>query len=136
MILSAFMYAVSTIIFKDSLKDSDEFDLLYFQNAVGGIIFLPFVVAGIIVAPLRDTALALLYGAGVGALGFGLFFFSMKRMPLFRYSAISYMEVLFGLLLGVLFLGETVAINQVFGVAAIVAGSYIAQRLRVSEVEK
>lgn len=136
MILSAFMYAVSTIIFKDSLKEADEFDLLYFQNAVGGLVFLPFMLAGIPSAPIGHTALALVYGAGVGALGFGLFFYAMKRMPLFRYSAISYTEILFGLALGVFFLGESVSVNQIFGVAAILAGSYIAQRLRMTEAER
>ncbi len=131
MIVSAFLYAVSTIIFKQALKDMRETDIMYFQNGAGAIIFLPFLIAAIHGAEPSQVALGLLYGLAVGFAGFGLFFVAMKRLPLFQYSALSYTEILFGLAFGILFRGDVLRVTQVLGVLFIVAGSYAAQRLRV-----
>lgn len=131
MIVSAFLYAVSTIIFKQALKDMRETDVMYFQNGAGAIVFLPFLLAAIPGAEPSQVALGLLYGLAVGFAGFGLFFVAMKRLPLFQYSALSYTEILFGLAFGILFRGDILRVNQIFGVVFIIAGSYAAQRLRI-----
>lgn len=130
MILSALIFAGANIIFKEALSVVSEIDTLYFQNAVGAIIFLPFLVAEIPGAPLAHLGIGILYGIVVGLVGFGLFFVGMKRLPLFQYSALSYTEVPFGLLLGIVFAGEHMKTNQVAGVTLIITGSFLAQRLR------
>ena len=132
MIVSAFLYAVSTIIFKQALRDMRETDVMYFQNGAGAIVFLPFLLAAIPGAEPGQVALGLLYGLAVGFAGFGLFFVAMKRLPLFQYSALSYSEILFGLAFGILFRGDILRLNQIVGVLFIVAGSYAAQRLRIA----
>ena len=135
MIVSAFLYAISTIIFKQALKDMRETDIMYFQNGAGAIIFLPFLIAAIPGAEPGHVALGLLYGLAVGFAGFGLFFVAMKRLPLFQYSALSYTEILFGLAFGIMFRGDVLRVTQVLGVIFIVAGSYAAQRLRVKGLD-
>ncbi|HWP68158.1 MAG TPA: DMT family transporter [Rectinemataceae bacterium] len=130
MILSALLFAGTAIIFKDALKEVKETDTLYFQNGMGALVFLPFLLSEIPNAPSAHLAIGLLYGFAVGLVGFGLFFYAMKRLPFFQYSALSYCEVPIGLFFGVVFLGEGIRLSQAIGVVMIVAGSFAAQRLR------
>ncbi|GAB6275640.1 MAG: hypothetical protein SAMD01599839_01800 [Rectinema sp.] len=128
MIASALIFAVTNIIFKQALSVISEIDTLYFQNAIGGIIFLPFLIAEIPHAPLSHLSIGIFYGVAVGLVGFGLFFVGMKRLPLFQYSALSYSEVPFAVLLGIAFRGEKMTALQGLGMALIVLGSFLAQR--------
>lgn len=132
MIASAFIFAWSTIIFKGALAEIEEIDAVYFQNGVGAIVFLPFLLAELPGAPPAHIALGLLYGLAVGLVGFGLYFVGMKRLPLFQYSALSYFEIPSGLLMGMLFKGEAMTIGRAVGVALIFAGSFTAMKLRLS----
>lgn len=130
MIASACMFAATAIIFKGALDKVHETDALYFQNAIGALVFLPFLAVEAAGVPAADLLLGAVYGTTVGLFGFGLFFFAMKRLPLFQYSALSYSEVLIGVAIGVGVLGESLAVNQIVGAAMIIASSFIAQRLR------
>ncbi len=130
MIASAFLFAATVIIFKGALDRVQETDALYFQNVVGALIFLPILLAEIARVPARDLALGLGYGASVGLVGFGLFFFAMKRLPLFQYSALTYTEVIVAMTFGVTILDESLRFSQVLGAAMILAASFIAQRSR------
>jgi drug/metabolite transporter (DMT)-like permease len=129
MILSAFMFAGTNIMFKQAVSVMSEVDTVYFHNAVGGILFLPFLLAEIPAVPLAHLGIGLFYGAAVGFIGFGLFFVGMKRLPMFQYSALSYSEIPIGLLFGILFAGESLVWNQGLGVIFILAGSILAQKL-------
>ncbi|MDD3981006.1 MAG: DMT family transporter [Spirochaetia bacterium] len=130
MIVSAFVYAITAVMFKEALKEVKEVDTIFFQNAAGGIVFLPFLVAEIPGASLAHLGLGALYGLMVGYIGFGLIFFGMKRLSLFHYGALSYTEVPFGVLAGVLVLGESIRLNQLAGIVLVLGGSFMAQRLR------
>ena len=132
MIASALMFAATNIIFKQVLTVMSEVDALYFQNAIGAIVFLPFLLIEIPHAPLAHLGIGIFYGVAVGLVGFGLFFVGMKRLPLFEYSALSYTEVPFAILMGIIFRGETMTIVQGLGMILIVLGSFLAQRSRLS----
>jgi drug/metabolite transporter (DMT)-like permease len=130
MILSAFIFAGTNIMFKQAVSVMSEVDTVYFHNAVGGLVFLPFLLSEISSVPLSHVGVGFIYGAVVGLVGFGLFFVGMKRLPMFQYSALSYSEVPIGVLFGVLFASEALVWNQAAGVALIIAGSFLAQKLR------
>lgn len=130
MIASAFLFAATVIIFKGALVTMRETDALYFQNAVGAIVFLPFLLAEAGGMSIVDLSLGLAYGASVGILGFGLFFYAMKRLPLFQYSALTYTEVIVAMTFGLTILGESLFTNQILGAAMIIAASLVAQRTR------
>jgi drug/metabolite transporter (DMT)-like permease len=130
MILSAFVFAGTNIMFKQAVSVMSEVDTVYFHNAVGGLVFLPFLLSEISSVPLSHVGVGFIYGAVVGLVGFGLFFVGMKRLPMFQYSALSYSEVPIGVLFGVLFASEVLVWNQAAGVALIIAGSFLAQKLR------
>jgi drug/metabolite transporter (DMT)-like permease len=135
MILAAALFAMTVIIFKKALAKVHETDALYFQNAIGALVFFPFLLSELGGASSPDLLLGLGYGLAVGLIGFGLFFVGMKRLPLFQYSALTYSEVLFGVCLGVVVLGEGFRPNQIAGAAMILCSSFIAQRLRASPAQ-
>jgi len=130
MIASAALFATTSIMFKKALATVHETDALYFQNAVGALVFCPFLVAELGSAPPIDLALGLLYGFSVGLVGFGLFFFAMKRLSLFQYGALAYTEVLIAVLLGALVFGERLGASQLVGALMVVAASFLSQRAR------
>jgi drug/metabolite transporter (DMT)-like permease len=130
MIASAAGYAVTVILFKKALESVGEADVVYFQNVVGAVVYLPFLIAGIVSAPARDIALGVVYGGTVGLLGFFCYFFAMKRLPIFQYGALAYTEVPIGMILGVLILGEGFVPNQLVGAIIVITASLLAQRLR------
>jgi len=133
MIVASAAFAVTVIMFKDALASVRETDAVYFQNAVGAVVYLPFLIAELGSAPLIDIAIGAGYGASVGMAGFFFFFFAMKRLPIFQYGALAYSEVPIGVLLGVLVLGESFAPNQLAGAVIVVVASFLAQRMRSAE---
>lgn len=130
MIASSAGFAVTVMLFKEALKSVGEADAVYFQNAVGALVYLPFLIAEIGSVPGRDIGLAAVYGASVGMVGFFCFFYAMKRLPIFQYSALAYTEVPIGVMYGVLLLGEGLAVNQLVGAAMVITASFLAQRQR------
>jgi len=130
MIASAFLFAATVILFKGALATVHESEVLFFQNVVGGLVFLPFLLVELRQIPAANLALGALYGASVGLLGFGCFFFAMKRLPLFQYSALAYSEVIIAVGFGVAILGESLAPNQALGGAMTLTASFLAQRSR------
>jgi drug/metabolite transporter (DMT)-like permease len=134
MIASAFIYAWTNIMFKDVLSIMSEVDTLYFQNVIGALVFLPFLIVEIPKAPFSHLGIGVCYGVAVGCLGFWILFYSMKRMPIIQYSALSYSEVPFAVLFGILFRGEQFSVSQGIGMLLIVLGSFLSQRVRTSSV--
>jgi len=132
MIVSALIFGGTNVIFKQVLTRISEIDTLYFQNGIGALVFLPFLIAEAPHAPLSHLGIGIFYGLAVGFIGFGLFFVGMKRLSLFQYSALSYSEVPFAMLLGIAFKGETMSATQGLGMALIVVGSFLAQRSRTN----
>lgn len=130
MILSAAGFAFTAILLKDALKSVGESDAVYFQNAVGAVVYVPFLIAGLPAAPVRDIVLGIAYGGMVGLAGFLCFFYAMKRLPMFQYAALAYTEVPISVMIGVCVLGESFTINQFIGASMVITASFIAQRLR------
>lgn len=127
MILSAFILAISTLIFKDTLKESSEGEVLYFQNAIGALIFIPILLMEIPGAEPLAISTGLFYGFTVGIIGFGLFFFALKRLPIFQYGALGYTEVFFGVLFGIFLLGEDLRWNVIAGAILILTSSFLSR---------
>ncbi|MDA3811659.1 MAG: DMT family transporter [Spirochaetaceae bacterium] len=127
MILSAIIFSISIVIFKDALADNSEGEVLYFQNALGALIFVPILFMEIPGVPLPDILTGLFYGLSVGVLGFGFFFFALKRLPIFQYGALGYIEVFFGVLYGIVLLGEDLRWNIILGAVLILVSSFLSR---------
>jgi len=127
MIASALIFSISTLIFKGALADHSEGEVLYFQNALGALIFLPILLAEIKGIPARAVLTGIFYGFSVGIVGFGCFFIALKRLPIFQYGAMGYIEVFFGVLYGILLLGEDIRWNIIVGALLILVSSFLSR---------
>ncbi len=127
MISSALLFSASVLIFKDALADHSEVEVLYFQNALGAVIFLPFMLAEIPATAPLETGVAVLYGLLVGIVAFGCMFYAMKRMPVFQYGALTYLEVIFGVILGMLFLQEGFNLFKGLGILMVLSASVLSR---------
>jgi drug/metabolite transporter (DMT)-like permease len=133
MMLSALILAGTLIIFKSTLQHISETDTLFYQNGIGALIFLPFLFAEIPSVQPSHLALGVLYGFLVGVCAFGLFFYALKRLSVFQYSAMTYMEVFFGLLFSLVILREELTANLASGVLMVLTASFLAQQSKLEE---
>jgi drug/metabolite transporter (DMT)-like permease len=126
MTASALLFAWTTLIFKKNLSGVGETDTVFFQNVLGALIFFPFLMTELPSLSGSQIFLGILYGFLVGLTAFTLFFYALKRLPLFQYSAMAYIEVLFGLVFSVVFLFETITWNMIAGAMLVVGASFMA----------
>lgn len=129
MILSALIFSISTLIFRDALTSMNEPEVLYFQNIAGALIFLPILFVESRGVPLIEILKGILYGGSVGLLGFGCFFYALKRLSLFHYSSLTYIEVFFGVFIGVLVLSEPLHGSMVLGGLMIILASFLSRMI-------
>jgi drug/metabolite transporter (DMT)-like permease len=129
MILSALIFSISTLIFKEALVDHSEGEVLYFQNALGAVLFIPILLLEIPGMPLTSILTGIFYGFSVGIVGFGCFFIALKRLPIFQYGALGYMEVFTGVLFGILLLGEEIRWNILLGASLILITSFLSRMI-------
>ncbi|MBN1646905.1 MAG: DMT family transporter [Spirochaetales bacterium] len=127
MMLAALLYAVMVLLFKSVVREAGSIRTIFFQNLPGAVVYLPFIIAAFPAPGARDIILTVTYGIMIGLIEFFLFFFALKRLPVFEYSAMCYMEVVFGIIFGILVLGEHPTWNMYIGAGTIVAASLLAQ---------
>jgi len=127
MVASALIFSISTLIFKGVLADHSEDEVLYFQNALGAVILIPILITELPGIPLKAILTGIFYGFSVGIVGFGCFFIALKRLPIFQYAAMGYIEVFFGVLFGILLLGEDIRWNIIVGALLILVSSFLSR---------
>ena len=115
MLISAITFSLSMIIFKKEAINYSRIETVFYQNFLGGIIFLPFIFINKPLPNFNQTVLGLMYGILVGIVAFILFFYSLKRLKVSYYSVLTYLEVPIAVILGIIFFKETVTINMVIG---------------------
>jgi drug/metabolite transporter (DMT)-like permease len=126
-IMSALLYAIFNQLLKPALNDTGIIPAIFYQNAAGAIVFLPFLVSAFSRPTFTDISLSLLYAVLIGLVAFPLFFYALSRLPVFEYSALCYMEVFFGIAFSIIFAGETPLWNTYAGAVLIVGASFLAQ---------
>lgn len=127
MILSSILFSLSTIIFKDTLEDHNEGEVVYFQNALGALFFMPFLIIESLNAPPLDIIFGLVYGVSVGIAAWALFYAALKRLPIFQYGILSYSEIFFGVLYALLLFGEKPGGLSMSGIALILTASVLSR---------
>lgn len=133
MIGSAAVYALTVIIYKKHMREYSVFELVFYQNVVGALAFLPFLFLSARVIPVRDAAIAAGYfGLVVGTGAFLLIFYALKRLSTIHFSLAHYAEVLFAVPYGILFLGESLTWSMVLGGALIVLAGWLLIRQKSS----
>ena len=130
MILSAFIFSLAVLLNKKALSGYSEGEVVYFQSSLGALVFIPILIREISMYKGQDMISGSVYGFLVGIVAFMLFFYALKRVSVFHYSIMTYSEIVFAVLFGIVFLDETLAVNQVAGMIIVVVSSFAAHRVK------
>ena len=122
---SSFIYAISIIIFKSSSHHYSTVELVFFQNLVGAILFLPlFLIAGI-VPDVKDWTISIGYAMLMGILVFNMIFYGLKALPASTTSMIMYLEFVSAILLGVFLMDDPFTWNMGLGALCIIVSTLL-----------
>jgi len=125
---SAFFHAVTVILFKSEGDNFSKNEILFYQNIIGFLVLIPFFQYS--EATPTDYLLGISYGALVGIVGYGLFFYGLKKLMASTASAIMYMEVVSAVILGYLFLGERLSSSMLIGGVIVVGSSFLLGQIK------
>jgi drug/metabolite transporter (DMT)-like permease len=129
MLLSAILFSLTAVIFKKELANYSKLETIFYQNLVGAMIFLPFIIAIRPLPTISQIGIGTVYGFSVGILAFLLFFYALKKLKMSHYSLLTYWEVPVAILFGVLFFGENITVNMIVGgVLIIISGLLLKKR--------
>ncbi len=128
MLLSAFLFSLSYIIYKTEIQNYHRNEVVFYQNVVGGFIFLPFFLINGIWPTTSDWVLGLTYGTVMGVLVFNFFFYGLKYLPASKASALGYFEIVSAVTVGVVFLGEALTLPFLIGGSLIITSILLLRR--------
>lgn len=124
MLLSAAIYALTSVILKQQLEKHSGLETIFYQNLVGALIFL-FLFLNNPLPSLAQTTIGITYGFLVGIVAFMLFFHALKQIKVSHYSLMSYWEVVAAVFFGVLLFDETFSINILIGGIMIILAGFL-----------
>ncbi len=112
---SALLYSISYIIYKTEIHNYTRNEVIFYQNLVGGFIFLPFFVLNRPFPGMIDWGYATTYALVMGVLIFNFFFYGLKYLNASKASVIGYFEIVSAVLSGVLVMHEEISYHIVLG---------------------
>ena len=115
MLISAAISGIVLVIFKKEMSKFTKYETVFYQNLVGSIIFLPAIFINNPIPTITQTSVALIYGLLIGVVSYTLFFSALKKIKVAIASYLSYIEVLVGVVLGILFFKEVLTWNMLMG---------------------
>ncbi len=129
-LLSALISGLMMVILKRELESHTRFEVVYYQNLIGGIIFLPFLFFNTPFPTIWQFSVATFYAILIGVVGFALFFSGLRKLSTSTASGLAYMEVISGIALGVVLFHETISWNMIAGGILILLSVFLIQRLK------
>lgn len=118
-ITASIIYSLTLIIFKKESENHSNYEKVFYQNALGAIIFLPF----IFFYPFPKislVAVGILQAVLIGLVGFMLFFSGLKKVSASTASFLCYVEIVSAIFLAFIFLGELPTWNVFIGGSLII----------------
>ncbi|WP_074407956.1 DMT family transporter [Aquimarina megaterium] len=125
---SAIGYAVNVMIFKSEMNNYTKHEIIFYQNIMSALIFLPFFIIDFPNLTGYDMGWGTLLGILVGTIAVSLFFYGLRYLKASVTSSIMYIEVLSGTILGYFFFKDTLNANMVIGGILIVLSSFYIMR--------
>lgn len=122
---SAFVYAFTVIIYKTESNNYSRNELIFYQNLVGGLVFLPFLFSEWQGIEIEHLCVGIFYACMIGILVFNLFFFGLKYLKASTASTIMYLEVVSAIILSYLILGDLISFRMFIGGILIILGSFL-----------
>ena len=120
---SAFFYSLMVIIFKYESDHYQPGESVFYQNLVGSLVYLPFIIINEPRPNSLDWALSSTHGVVVGILVFYCFFFGLKHLKASTTSMITYLEIVSAVCVGVIFFDEVLSWNIMLGGALIIGST-------------
>ncbi|NND07727.1 MAG: EamA family transporter [Saprospiraceae bacterium] len=112
---AALLYSFSYIIFKTEIQNYTRNEVIFYQNLVGGFVFLPFFLFNRPFPDLGNWTYATTYALVMGVLIFNFFFYGLKYLNASKASVLGYFEIVTAILSGVLILHEELSYNMILG---------------------
>lgn len=115
MFMVAILNATVLTVFKGKLRKHEPEEILLYDNSIGALIFLPFLLADVPNLNLQSLLFGTVYGFLIGFAGYYLLYFGLSRVKASVASILSYTEVVTAGLLGVVVFSETLSLRMVAG---------------------
>ena len=111
----AFFYSLMVIIFKSESQNYRIGESIFYQNFVGAIFYLPFILTNFPTPTKLDWALSMTHGIGIGVIVFYCFFYGLKRLKASTTSMITYLEIISAVTIGIIFFDDVLTWNMILG---------------------
>lgn len=118
LLVHSIIYAITFMMFKKA-EEYTPWQMIFFQNLAGAIIFLPFIFFAF--PGLGAFSVASVWAILAGLIVFGLIFTALKKLPASTVGGVAYIEVVSATFLGFLLLGERPELVTWIGGALIMA---------------
>ena len=128
MLLSAFVYAVTVVLYKKESPKYSNWSIVFHQNFIGAVVFTVIFLFFPEKPNLEENMIAVLYAFLVGVIGYGLFFSALKEIKASTASVMAYIEVISAVLFGVYLFNETLTWNVVIGGLLIIGTSFLLKK--------
>ena len=128
MLVSAALFAVMIIIFKKLSITHSNFEIIFYHNMIGAVVFLPFLFINRPLPTITQSGVAVVYALLIGFLAYIPYFFGLKYIKTSSISLLSYLEVVSGILFGIILLHETLMPNTIIGGVLIVGSTLLIKR--------
>lgn len=127
--LSAALLYTTVIFLNKSVKGLSGYDRTIVQLISSGMVLIPFVIVrqNIHFSSTNSLVFVLILGIIHTALAYLLYFGGIKDTPVHSAAVLSYIDPISALVLGALFLGETMSLIQGLGGALILISTFFAQ---------
>ncbi|GLR16809.1 DMT family transporter [Portibacter lacus] len=122
---AAIIFAYIVILMKKMSDGYGRVEILFYQNFIGVILFLPFFMMDLPNVSLPNLGFGVAYGIVIGVVVYYLFLYGLKRMKASIASALMYVEIPSTIFFGWLILDETLSINFLIGAVMIVISSVL-----------
>ena len=124
---TAFIYAMTVVIFKKESVSYTPIELIFYQNIAGIFIYFPFLLLNPWPSP-SDWTIASAHATLLGVVAFFCFFYGLSRLKASTASLLAYIEIVSALLFGTLWLKEELTLNMIIGGAFIVGSTALLKR--------
>lgn len=119
MVASAAIYALTIIIYKKESEKYSPYEMIFYQNVVGAVFFLPFLFINQPLPTLPQVGIVAIYSILIGLVGFALFFSALRKANASTISILSYVEIVSAIAFGIIFFQERLTWNMVAGAVLI-----------------
>jgi len=127
-LITATLYAMTVVIFKKASGSYSRVELIFYQNFIGALVFLPFLLTTDPWPSQQDLIIGSSHALLLGMVGFSFFFYGLKRLPASQASILAYFEIVSALCFSVFWMKEPWTWNMILGGSIIVGTTLLLTR--------